>query len=249
MDFIDWLIKENEIESWLGDSVIRQPVYHGTSKQPFDKFDYQKSNRYILFSAFEVETNGFFFAENPHDAFFYGDNVVTCYVKMRNPFVDPRRDKHLGVDRLPYQKELELMKILAPLIEREDGEPFMDIGVSRYYLRNHSFEFAHQWVYYALENNGLSWDVLDNKQCVANMVTLGYDGTFVEESEQSVGRSIFVPSADQIKIVGWASGEQPEWGHPDDYYIKQSHDGLSHLYRDQEKDEDDPRLPTKSEYR
>lgn len=72
-------------------------------------------------------------------------------------------------------------------------------------------------------------DCLDNPQVVQRMVALGYDGTFVAEPESHIGRSIFVPSSDQIKIDLWTKGFQEEWGDKDDYYTRKK-DGLNHFY-------------------
>mgnify|MGYP003542699302 FL=1 len=208
MDFKFWI--EN-----TSNSVINSIVYHGTNRK-FDSFSYQKSKRYVLFSDFDVEAKGFFFAESPHDALEYGNNVVACYVNMTNPLIDPRRENL--VDRFPYKKEMDLMKILAPMIERKDGEPFIDLGVRRVYLKNRYYSYTHQWFYVVVGINGSDWDCLDNSQVIQKMKQLGYDGTFVEEKESNIGRSIFVPDASQIRIVQWFSGKQPVWGQKDDYY-------------------------------
>ena len=208
MDFKQW-IKNS------GNSVVKNLVYHGTSKR-FDSFSYQKSKRYVLFSAFDVEAKGFFFAESPHEALEYGHNVAACYINMTNPLIDPRKDALTG--RLSYKKEMDLMKILAPMIERDENkEPFIDLGVKRIYLKNRYYGYAHQWIYEAIGNNGLEWDCLDNAGVVQRMKQLGYDGTFVEEKESEIGRSIFVPNASQITVVKWLTGSQPDWGHKDNW--------------------------------
>jgi hypothetical protein len=217
-----------DIQSWLAGSTIKNMVYHGTRKK-FDQFSYQKSKRFVLFSEFDVESKGFFFAESPHDAVEFGPNVAACYVRMTNPLLDPRRDKHLGIDRLPYEKEWHLRKILGPMIGREGRELFMDLGVRRVYLRKRTYEFPNQWVYEAIGPDGLDWDCLDNPGVVQKMVALGYDGTFVSEPESHIGRSIFVPSSDQIKIDTWSSGVQRSWGKKDDYFTKKQ-EGLNQFH-------------------
>lgn len=218
MNFKCWLESTEDIQAWLGNSVIKTVVYHGTNKHKFDKFSIQKSKRYVLFSEFDVEAKGYFFAENPHDALEYGQNVAACYVKMVNPLLDPRRDP--GSGRLPYVKEMQLMKILATMIQREKGEPYIDIGVKRTYLRNRNYNYAHQWIYEAVGPEGIEWDCLDNPQVVDRIKKLGFDGTFVQENNQYVGRSIFVPDADQVRIIEWVKGKQWQWGHKDDWYTK-----------------------------
>lgn len=229
MQFKHWF-ENTDIQSWLGNSVVKGIVYHGTDKKPFDQFQYQKSQRFVLFSQFDVESKGFFFAESPHDALTFGRNVAACYVKMVNPLLDPRRDKHLGVDRLPAAKEMHLLKILGAMVERDEKHgPFIDLGVQRYWLKDRRFDFAHQWIYNAIGRDGLDWDCLDNPTVIQRMKLLGYDGTFVEEQHTAIGRSIFVPDAAQVKIVQWVNGVQSSWGSQEDYYTKKTN-GLNNFY-------------------
>jgi len=227
--FGQWLETEENLQNWLTGSVIQYPVYHG-SNQRFDRFQYKKSKRYVLFSEFDVETKGFFFTENPHDALAFGKQVATCYIHMKNPLLDPRRDKHLGTVRLDRTKEMHLLKILGPMVQRENGEPYIDVGIRRIWLRSRTYNFAHEWIYEVVSGDGIDWDCLDNPGVIQRMVQLGYDGTFVAEPESHIGRSIFIPSADQIKIDTWTSGVQDHWGNKDDYGT-QKKDGYTHLYR------------------
>jgi hypothetical protein len=228
MQFKRWVESDDNIQTWLGRSVIRSIVYHGTNKK-FNKFSYQKSKRYVLWSEFDVEAKGFFFAENPHDALTFGSNVAACYVKMTNPLLDPRRDKHLGVDKLDNAKEMHLLKILGPMIQREDGNPYIDIGVRRVYIKSHRYQHPQEWIYEVVSGDGLNWDCLDNPGVISRMQSLGYDGTFVAEPESWIGRSIFVISPDQVKIDLWTSGLQSHWGSIDDYGTKKT-DGLNNFY-------------------
>jgi hypothetical protein len=228
MKFKHWF-ESNEILPFPS-STIKYPVYHGTDKPIFQQFAHQKGIRQVLFSQFEVEAKGFFFAESPHEALEYGRNIAECYVDLKNPLLDPRRDKHMGIDNLPYEKELHLMKILAPMIEWKDKEPYIDIGVRRIWLRNRRYEKANQWIYEAVGMDGLDWDCLDNPQVIQNMKKLGYDGTFVQENQSRTGRSIFVPDANQIRIVKWVKGFQPSWGEEEEYYTQKNKEGYSHFY-------------------
>ena len=61
------------------------------------------------------------------------------------------------------------------------------------------------------------------------MKKLGYDGTFVEESQSRIGRSIFIPDSNQIAIVKWFKGNQPDWGEEEEYYT-QKVNGYNHFY-------------------
>jgi len=228
MNFKNWL-EGNEVVQPFPGSTVPYLVYHGTNKRPFDQFTVQKSQRFVLFASFDVETHGFFFSENPHDAVEFGKNVVACYINMRKPLLDPRRDKHLGIDRLSYQQEIDLQKVLAPMIEKGDHGHYMDIGVGRHYIQTRHRQYGREWIYDAISNDGLAWDVLDKAGVVQRMLKLGYDGTYVAEPETHLGRSIFIPSADQVRMVKWVSGVQDSWGEKDDYYTRKS-DGLSQFY-------------------
>ncbi len=214
MHFKQWL----EAAEPFSESKVKGLVYHGTDRGPFDKFTAQKSHRYVLFSSFEVESGGFFFSESPHDASEYGRYVASCYINLKNPLLDPRTDKHLGVDSLPENKEKDLEKILQPMVEKDNYGEFIDIGIGRHYIK------GNDWIYYAVGSGGLAWDVLDNKQSVNIMISLGYDGTFVEE-DKGLRRSIFVPSADQVQIVNWVKGKDNTWG---EFKIKKT-DGYGNL--------------------
>jgi hypothetical protein len=221
-------LDSGDITSFLGKSVVRRPVYHGTNAV-FDEFKITKSQRFVLFSAFDVESHGFFFAESFKDAKEYGRNIITAYVRLVNPLVDPRIMPNLGLDRLPYKKEAEIAYILRHMHEKEipntpvryyknplTGElrdvpkedqfrtrKYMDLMVQRHYIDS---DFAkrkdYTWIYHVITPGGLMWDCLDNPKVAQAMKRLGYDGTFVQENEQKVkDRSVFVMSPDQIKIV------------------------------------------------
>lgn len=231
MNFKNWLENDEVVQPFPG-STVPYLVYHGTNKRPFGQFTFQKSQRFVLFASFDVEAKGFFFSESPHDAVEFGSNVVACYINMKKPLLDPRRDKHLAIDRLTYQQEIDLQKILAPMIQKDDGGHYMDIGVGRHYIQNRYREFGRQWIYDAISNDGLVWDALDNPGVVERMLKLGYDGTFVAEPDTHLGRSIFIPSPDQVRMVKWVSGVQDSWGDKDDYYTSKK-DGYSQFYSPQ----------------
>ncbi len=213
MNFRLWL---EGVSSFEG-SVVRDLVYHGTDEKPFSRFEVRGGKRHVLFSTFDVKSGGYFFSESPHDALEYGRNVASCYIYIKNPLLDPRRDRHLGVDRLSLDKEKDLEKILRPMVYRNGDKEYIDIGVSRYLVDGN-------WIYHAVGSGGLAWDVLDNEESVRVMVGLGYDGTFVDE-DKGLGRSIFVPSADQVRIVEWLRGGDEDWGN----YSIRKRDGYGEL--------------------
>lgn len=191
-----------EIVAFLGKSVVRRPVYHGTNAD-FTEFQKMKSQRFVLFSAFDVEAQGFFFSESLQDAKGYGRRVITAYVRLLNPLLDPRATPHLGVDRLPLRKEAEIAFILRHMLQKKQDGRFMDLMVQRYYVDD---DFAkrkdYTWIYNTIGPGGLVWDCLDNPAVAQAMKRLGYDGTFVQENDQEIkDRSVFVMDPEQVKIV------------------------------------------------
>jgi len=215
-----------EIKSFLGKSVLRRPVYHGTDKD-FSQFKKTQSQRFVLFSAFDVEAQGFFFTENLADAKTFGRKIITAYIRITNPLLDPRSMKHLGIDRLPYKKEAEIAFILRHMHTKETPttpvryyhnnftgiqdvpekdqlkpQRYMDLMVQRYHINpNFAKEKDYSWIYNAISLGGLVWDAIDNKLVVSAMKQLGYDGTFVHENDLQLERSVFVMDENQVKIV------------------------------------------------
>lgn len=217
--FKSWLENQENINPFPN-STVPYLVYHGTNKQPFKQFEYQKSQRFVLFASFDVEAKGFFFSESPHDALEFGQNVVACYINLENPLLDPRRDKHLSVEGLSNEKEIDMMKILAPMIKKDTGGHYIDYMISKNYLQHRNRQTARDWIYDAIEKNGLVWDALDHPGVTDRMIRLGYDGTFVHEPDTNLGRSIFVVSPNQVKMVKWVTGIQKDWGDKDDWQTK-----------------------------
>jgi len=228
MNFRNWF-ENNEVAQPFPGSTVPYLVYHGTDKHAFKQFAYQKSQRFVLFASFDVETKGFFFSESPHDAVEFGKNVVACYINLRNPLLDPRRDKNLGIEGLPDKKEIDMMKILAPMIKKDTGGHYIDYMITKNYLQHRHCNSAREWIYDAIEQEGLVWDALDNPGVVERMLKLGYDGTFVAEPNTYLGRSIFIPSPNQVRMVKWVTGVQDSWGDRDDYYTSKK-DGYSNFY-------------------
>ena len=219
LHFANWL--ESTPDPWLAGSTLLNPdgtpmmLFHGTSARPFKQFEFRKGKRFVLFSEFEADARGFFFTEHPAYAREYGPNVVACHVRMTRPFVDPRVDKHLGVDRLPRDKEVQLAKLVAPMIERDPGgNPFIDIGVRRHYLTPQRDYHTLQWAYYGLDRGGLVWDVLDSPGSVERLARMGYDGSWVSEPHDATGRSVFVLKPDQVRMIGWNNFDQWKRDHP-----------------------------------
>jgi hypothetical protein len=110
---------------------------------------------------------------------------------------------HLGVDKLPSEKEVHIAYILRHTHGKDDHYgKFMDIGVRRYSIdHDYARRRNYDWIYYAVGSGGLHWDVLDNPKVAAAMKRLGYDGTFVHEDHSELDRSVFVMDQNQIKVV------------------------------------------------
>jgi hypothetical protein len=219
MQFKKWLEHETgDLQAWLAGSVVTQPVYHGTNAD-FRDFKKMKTQRFVLFSAYDVEAQGFFFSESQNDALLYGQNLITAYIRLTNPLLDPRQFKHMGVDRFPPRKEAELAFILRHAIGKDNyyGK-FIDVGVRRSSVGD---DFArsgnYNWIYNAI-GDGLHWDMLDKPKIVQAMKYFGYDGTFVHEPDgDETGRSIFVMDPSQIRIVSVSRNHKANMQNDDDF--------------------------------
>ena len=187
-------------------STVKEPVYHGTNAN-FDKFETGvEGSRFILFSEFKVKSQGLFFSESIEDAKHYGKKIIECYVSLKNPLVDPRRDKHLAVDRLPPKKEKDLITIFEPLAEDEGGARYIDMMIHRINIKPDD----NDWIYELIDSGGVHWDVMDDPGVIQRMKKLGYDGTFVHEPDDKSGRSIFVFSPDQVQIIPNSNNEDEQ---------------------------------------
>ena len=220
----------NESKNPFPNTTIPYLVYHGTNQSPFKEFKYQSSKRFVLFAEFDVEAKGFFFSESPYDALEFGDNVIACYINLVQPLIDPRRDKHLGIEGFEPRKEIDIMKILAPMIEKdEEGYHYIDYMITRNYLQHRKRATAREWLYDAIDTGGLLWDALDNPGVVQKMTKLSYDGTFVHEPDLQLGRSIFVISPKQVQMVEWVKGAQENWGDPNEWNTEKDEMGYPKL--------------------
>jgi hypothetical protein len=194
--------QEQNIAAWLGSSTVKQPVYHGTNAR-FQEFKKMPAKRGVLFTMFDVQAQGFFFSESKEDAKRYGTNIITAYVRLTKPLLDPRRDGRLGIDKLSEEQEVHLAYILRQLIQKDPHYgKYIDQWVSRVYVPgDFAIKGNYEWIYHFIGSGGLIWDVLDEPTVNANMKKFGYDGTFVHEPDDEIGRSIYVMSPDQVLIV------------------------------------------------
>jgi GNAT superfamily N-acetyltransferase len=198
-------------------SVIKEPVYHGTSSK-FGEFKTGvDTSRAVLFSEFKVKSQGIFFSQSAKDAKSYGSSVVKCWVNLTNPLFNPNAEKAGQPGRETYQrfskeKEQDFIKIFSPLAHEADidGEkvPVIDKMIGQIEVRDVRFssrseETYPEWIYELLGDGGIIWDVMDDEGVIKRMKALGYDGTFVNEPNDYSGSSVFVVSPDQIKIIDW----------------------------------------------
>lgn len=199
---MNFLVRANESQEEKNpfpSSTVKDPVYHG-AKASFKEFEKRPSKRYLLFNEFHVVPQGFFFAEDEETARDYANGwIVKCFVDLKNPLLDPRKHKHLGVDRLPKNLEEDLVAIFSEAAEDKEGEKVIHTMLSDVYITEDP-----TWIYHLVGSGGVIWDVLDEPKVVQKMQSLGYDGTFVDEpNHKNNDRSIFVISEKQIKIVKW----------------------------------------------
>lgn len=199
MKFRVWFETDDDINSWLGNSVIKTPVYHGTH-HTFQTFAKTVGERGTTLGGFRpVQANGFFFAINPDDAKTYGPNLITAYIRLTKPLLglgETARQVERSRERLAH-----LGFILRHVIEKDDsGRKYTNTLMKHNWVRDYAAKSYH-WVLNILEQHGgLPWSVLDNSQVVQSMKRLGYDGSFVVEPDDSE-QSVFVIDADQIRIV------------------------------------------------
>jgi hypothetical protein len=214
MDRAEYIIKtllESEVStradsqevSPFQDSIIQRPVYHGSS-EIFYNFERRKSYRTVLFSQFDVESPAHFFANTPEEAAEYGRRVSSWYIDIKRPLFNAENPRDISISSKDSPEDirevrvflLHLKKILRPMIEKKDGIPYIDVGVKRYLI-----DPKDAWWPLLVfdETNGPHWDVLDNPECVKNMVSLGYDGTTVDEDN---GHSWAIFSPEQARFIG-----------------------------------------------
>ncbi len=194
-----------ELREDVGETVVPNPVYHGSDVK-FQEFKRMPSKRYVLFSEFDVESPAFFFAVNVTDATEFGRNVSEWNISVRNPLINYPEQQYAAVD---FDEDFarDMAYILEPMVEEDEGEKYIDLGVGRHYieaLKEQALKWdepEESWVYAAVENEGLNWDVLDNAECVKRMAELGYDGTTVAEPDTYAGYSWAVFSPEQARFV------------------------------------------------
>lgn len=113
-----------DIESWLGSSVVKNPVWHGSASEPFEIFDPSKRGTGVG----DPNETAFFFASNRDEAEWYREQAVEAsdeeseghvgayYIKLENPYLAQdedfintsmadviRKATELGHDGVAYQ--------------------------------------------------------------------------------------------------------------------------------------------------
>lgn len=189
-------------------------VYHGSDHKITEFKKGVKSARFLLFKAFDVESQGAFFAFDPEVTKNFGAYTHKVTISDPNLFIGID-EKFAGVDRLDQKRERELAEMLqatakdnvinlyeTDLYIPEDFDPSMEDTGS---------QASPNWVWiYDAVGRGLIWDLLDEPAFVKKMEQLGYDGTTVEESAENGGRSLFISNLAKIKDVEMEDEEDKE---------------------------------------
>lgn len=240
------LVQSSEFEYWFGDSKIvnnagrPRLMYHGTDSD-FTDFDYKPTERSRAGTSADwasKDSTGFFFTESTTDAKQYGETVKPVYVRMERPMVLPK--DHLfgteghGLTGEQVKRFEDLKYILEPAVK--DGA-----------LKH----FGNDWTG-ALDKGGIQWWVLEHPGVIARMRERGYDGTWVSESLDEAGKSVFVLNPDQVLSADAKpedlvdmNAEPPDWReqHATDFAGKPKL-GNPHL---QLAPKPAPRVPTKGD--
>ena len=181
-------------------------VYHGSDNPNIKEFKKGiKSNRFLLFKKFEVESQGIFFTFDPEIAKEFGNHVYEVTISNPNLFLGID-EKYLGVQRLDPKREKELAQMLLSIAN--DGEINLyekDIFVPDDFdinLKENGSQPGDNWGWiYEAVGDGLVWDVLDEPSFVNTMEKLGYHGTITEESSDLGGKSLFISDLSYIKNI------------------------------------------------
>ena len=94
---------------WFGNSKVvddyNRPLimYHGTDKE-FTKFEKEKIGKKLL------SGKGFYFDSNKSIAKKFGKNIISCYLKIENPFIIDERENSLNNQQKIYKNTEELIK-------------------------------------------------------------------------------------------------------------------------------------------
>lgn len=94
---------------WFGNSKVvddyNRPLimYHGTNKE-FTKFEKEKIGKKLL------SGKGFYFDSNKSIAKKFGKNIISCYLKIENPFIIDERENSLNNQQKIYKNTEELIK-------------------------------------------------------------------------------------------------------------------------------------------
>jgi 2'-5' RNA ligase len=185
------------------------PVYHGTPNM-FDEFSPQEvKNRSMgLFGiSYTVKTHAYFFTPDSRVAWNWAQNRITehydkkyvkkCFITLSNPInfrTSAWIDEDIVQPDLPLDKKKTRYTLLEELREMlGDNFRWNDYGIDAGQLR--------------VDEPGLEWKLLDNKDFVDAIKHLGYDGAICDEGEGEFGGvSYAVFSPNQIRVVKTHTG-------------------------------------------
>jgi len=196
-------------------------VYHGSDKKITEFKKGIKSARFLLFKAFDVESQGAFFAFDPEVTKEYG--VFTHKVTITDPNLFIRTDEeHAGVDRLDKKRERELAEMLQATAKNNVINLYeFDLFIPEDFDSSEEDTGSQPspnwaWIYEAVGSGGIVWDLLDEPAFVKKMEQFGYDGTLVEESSEHGGKSLFLSNLSKINDVELLKDEEDEEDEEDD---------------------------------
>jgi len=191
-------------------------VYHGSDKKITEFKKGVKSARFLLFKAFEVESQGAFFAFDPEVTKEFG--AFTHKVTIANPNLFIRADeKHAGVDRLDKKRERELAEMLQATAKNNKIVLYeFDLQIPEDFdptIEDTDPQPSSNWAWiYEVVGSGIIWDLLDEPAFVKKMEQFGYDGTIVDEPSEIggevLGRSLFLSNLSKIKDVELLKDEE-----------------------------------------
>lgn len=177
------------------------PVYHGTNAPKFSKFKTGiKTTRGILFTTFEFENSGFFFAPTEKEALNYGKRVVSCFLKLENPL--PTYDSlRINKNRESIDRISDLNYIFDPIIERGDYADCVDLFINKPCVKYYDKKDGMNILQLIGSHGEYDWSVFDNVEVCKRMKEKKFGYAKCTESEGVSGYSYFVTDPKNIKLA------------------------------------------------
>lgn len=145
-------------------------VYHGTNVD-FENFKKTKSNRHILTSLHEVETEAFFFHPKKEFAQGFGDKIKEAF---------------LNIKKLANNHQQDLIDAIKETWVNEGSVETANNG--NIYFDDYPND---SWIEKMADKDGIDWMLLENKDFINNLKKRGIDGTGVWEDDNSISYAVF----------------------------------------------------------